>query len=80
MLLLAPGDSTLTLLELRLKYGHDLEKPQAALDPLDQGHIELHFNEHRGLHEHEQSGLAFDTTQGLISYLNGSGTQNGHIS
>ena len=80
MLLLAPGDSALTLEVLRCEYGHDLEKLHAALDPHDQEHVEQHFKEHRSLHEHEQSDLAFDTAQGFISHLNGSGAQNGHIS
>ncbi|WP_419921304.1 hypothetical protein [Candidatus Poriferisodalis sp.] len=79
MLLQASAAPTPTLEELRVQYGHDLEKLYGALDPDDQTHIELHFGEHWSLYEYKRLNLGFSTAREFIAQLNDSDPQVGSI-
>ena len=79
MLLQASAVPAPTLDELREQYGHDLETLYCALDPDDQGHIELHFGEHWSLYEYELLNLGFGTAREFIAQLNDSDRQKGSI-
>lgn len=79
MLIQASAVPAPTLDELRERYGHDLQKLYGALDPDDQKHIELHFEEHWSLYEYEKLGLDFSTAKEFIAQLNDSDAQLGSI-
>ena len=79
MLLLTPTGSTLTLEDLRSRYGHDLEALYGALDSNDQAHIELHFGEHWSLYEYVRLNLGFSTAKEFVAQLNDSSPQVGSI-
>ncbi|WP_419946336.1 hypothetical protein [Candidatus Poriferisodalis sp.] len=80
-MLLQLTDSNFTLQTLKASpYAHNLQRLHADLSPADKEHIELHFGEHWGLFEFEQLDLTFDTAEGFISHVNGSGNGHGYIS
>ena len=73
LLLLRSGDRfTLELLASR-KYGHNLENLYSELADDDREHIELHYREHRSLHDYIPDDLA--TARQFIAHINRSSGQ-----
>ena len=79
MLLLAPPDTRFTLETLaRQPYGHDLAQLYCELAADDRDHIELHYREHRSLHD--LSSLDIATAEQFIAHINSGGRQGGLVS
>ena len=68
MLLLIRSGDRFTLEMLRREYGHNLEKLYGELAVGDREHIELHYREHRSLHDYIPENLA--TAKQFISHIN----------
>ena len=78
MLLLVPPNPCFTLEALAKRpYGHDLEQLYAELEADDRDHIELHFREHRSLHDYKPPGLSIATAEQFIAHINSGGRQGG---
>ena len=73
MLLLIPSDTRFTLDELAKKYGHNLERLYGELGVDDREHIDLHYREHRSLHDYILEDLA--TAGQFIAHINRSSSQ-----
>ena len=72
MLLLIPSNTQFTLEDLREpEYGHNLAKLYAELAAEDREHIELHFREHRSLHDYMPTSWA-GTAKDFIDHINSS--------
>ena len=80
LLLIRSSDRfTVELLASR-EYGHNLEKLYGELAVDDREHIELHYREHRSLHDYIPEDLA--TAEQFIAHVNGSNSSQarGHLS
>lgn len=81
MLLLIPSDTrfTLELLASR-EYGHNLERLYGELAVGDREHVDLHYREHRSLHDYIREDLA--TAEQFIAHINRSNSSEamGHLS
>ena len=73
MLLLIPSDTRFTLERLAREYGHDLERLYGELAVGDREHIDLHYREHRSLHDYIPKDLA--TAEQFIAHINRSSSQ-----
>ncbi|MYA85227.1 MAG: hypothetical protein F4Y12_06540 [Acidimicrobiaceae bacterium] len=81
MLLLVPPNPCFTLETLAKRpYGHNLEHLYAELEADDRDHIELHFREHRSLHDYKPPGLSIATAEQFIAHINSGGRQGGLVS
>ena len=79
MLLLIRCGDRFTLNDLARDYGHDLEKLYGELAVDDRQHIELHYREHRSLHDYIPEDLA--TAGRFIAHINdGGNAQTGLVS
>jgi len=74
MLLLIRFSDRFTLERLASReYGHNLEKLYSELTDDDREHIELHYREHRSLHDYISDDMA--TATRFIAHINRSGDQ-----
>lgn len=80
MMLLVPEDTSFTPEALKREYGHNLEKLYAELRADDRDHIELHFQEHRSLHNYEPPSIGIATAEQFIAHMNNGGNQSGLLS
>ena len=75
MLLLTPLNPRFSREELKSrKFGHNLKKLYSNLETVDRDHIELHFKEHRSLHDYDTPGFTLETAEQFIAHINGSKT------
>ncbi len=77
-MLLMATDPELSVEKVRKKYGHDLSRLYAALEPDDIDHIEVHYREHRSLFEYLQQHDKCATAERFITHINGNDTASGY--
>ena len=65
--------------ELRQKYGHDLVKLFRDLSQEARDHVELHFQEHRSLHNYDSGDVSTQTAEQFISHINSGDDQVGSL-
>lgn len=75
MLLLTPPSPRFSREELKSpKFGHNLKKLYSKIETADRDHIELHFREHRSLHDYRTPGFTLETAEQFIAHINGTKT------
>ena len=65
--------------QLRSKYGHDLVKLFRAIGQDARDHIELHFLEHRSLHNYDSGSASTETAEEFIAHVNSGEDQVGSL-
>ena len=75
MLLLTPLNARFSREELKSrKFGHNLKNLYSKIEAADRDHIELHFKEHRSLHDYRTPGFTLETAEQFVAHINGSRT------
>lgn len=75
LLLLTPPNPRFSPEELKSrKFGHNLKKLYSKIKDADRNHIELHFKEHRSLHDYRTPGFTLETAKQFINHINGTKT------